>query len=194
MKLKNKYYILRHGQTKYQKENIEIIYPADANDKLEITEEGREKIKQQAKILKEKNIDLIFSSPYLRTKQTAEIINKGLQKEIIFDERLVDIQMGEFMGKSFFVYEKFFIEDKLGFTERPKDGENWKDVLQRVESFLNDVEEKYQNKNVLIVSHGDPAWLMAGYLNGLKTLDEFFATRKTEKNNLYPHTGDLIII
>lgn len=192
--MENKYFLLRHGQTKYQKENIKKIYPADSNDKLEITEEGRERIQQQAEILKDKNIDLIFCSPYLRTKQTAEIVNKVLQKEIIFDERLVDVDMGEFAGKPFSLYEKFFIEDKLGFTDRPKDGENWKDVLQRIESFLNDTEKKYQNKNILIISHGDTLWLMAGSLKELKTLEEFFTTRKTEKNNLYPHTGDLIIV
>lgn len=190
----NKYFLLRHGQTIYQKQNIEKIYPADSNDKLEITEEGKEKIKEQAEILKNKNIDIIFCSPFLRTRQTAEVVNKVLQKEIIFDERLVDMKMGEFAEKDTFVYDDFFINKKLGFLERPEGGENWKDILERIESFFSDVEQKYQNKNILIISHGEPLWLMAGYLKGLKTLDELLVTRKSKENNLYPHTGDLIII
>jgi broad specificity phosphatase PhoE len=192
--MENKYFLLRHGQTIYQKENIKKIYPTDSNDKLEITEEGKEKIKQQAEILKDKNIDLIFSSPYLRTKQTSKIVADIIGLEVMFDERLVDIKMGEFAEKPFSVYKKFFIEDKLGFKKRPKGGENWKDILERIESFLNEIEEKYQDKNILIVSHGDTLWLMAGFLKGLKTLDEFLATRKKEQNNLYPEIGDLIII
>jgi len=194
IKIKNKYFLLRHGQTIYQKEKIKLLYLESDNDKLTITEEGKEKIKQQAEILKDKNIDLIFCSPYLRTRDTAEIVNEVLQKKIIFDERLIDVKMGEFAGKSTDNYEIFFIRDRLGFSERPAGRENWKDILQRIESFITDVEKKYQGKNILVVSHGDTLWLMAGFLKGLKTLDEFFATRKTEKNNLYPHAGDLIIV
>jgi broad specificity phosphatase PhoE len=59
-------------------------------------------------------------------------------------------------------------------------------------SFLNDVEQKYKNKNILIVSHGEPLWLLAAYLKASRTADEFLATRKVKENNLYPDTGDLI--
>ena len=194
MQVKNKYFLLRHGQTIYQKENRNLIYLDEENDKLEITEQGKEKIKQQAERLKNKNIDLIFSSPYLRTRQTAKIVNKILQKEIIFDNRLVDIKMGEFAGKETLVYDSFFIDKKLGFTQRPKDGENWNDIIERVTDFLNDIETKYQNKNILIISHGDPLWIIAGILRGLKTLDEFLETRQTKDNNLYLDVGDFIII
>jgi isoleucyl-tRNA synthetase len=193
METKNKYFLLRHGQTIYQKENRDLIYLDTENFSLEITEDGKKMIEKQVKILEEKNIDLIFSSPYLRTKQSAQIASKILGKEIIFDERLVDIKMGEFEGKPTSVYDDFFISKKLGFTQHQKDGENWADVLKRMKEFFNDVEDKYQNKNILIVSHGEPLWLLAGFLKGFKTLDEFLSTRKT-KNNLYPEVGDLIII
>jgi len=194
MKLNNKYFLLRHGQTIYQKEDRKMIYYDNENASLEITKEGKERIKEQAEKLKEYKIDLIFSSPYLRVKQTAEIVSKATGRDIIYDERLVDIKMGEFSGKPTSVYKDFFVVKKLGFTQRPLDGENWKDVSERVESFLNDVENKYQGKNILVISHGEPLWLMAGFLNGLKTLDELLPTRKSKNNNLYPKVGDLIVI
>jgi len=198
--LKNKYFLLRHGQTKYQKEKIGLIYSKDEYFSLEITEEGREKIKEQAKKLKDlsaqagKKIDFIFSSPLLRAKQSAEIISNVLNLPVTYDERLVDMKMGEFAGKPTLVYDDFFITKKLGMAERPKDGENWVDILKRMKDFLNDIESKYQNKNILIISHGEPLWILAAYFNGAKTVDEFLATRRTKENNLYPHTGDLIEI
>jgi len=193
METKNKYFLLRHGQTIYQKENRDLIYLDNENYSLSLTEEGKQKIENQAQKLKEDKIDLIFSSPYLRTKQSAQIASEVLGKEIIFDERLIDIKMGEFEGKPTSVYDDFFLSKKLGFIQHQKDGENWADVLKRMEEFLNDVENKYQNKNILVISHGEPLWLLAGFLKGFKAVDEFLSTRKTE-NNLYPEVGDLIII
>jgi broad specificity phosphatase PhoE len=189
---KNKYFLLRHGQTIFQKDNIDKIYSDQEYISLEITKEGRDKIAKQAQILKEKNIDLIFSSPLFRTKQSAQIVADIIDKEIIFDDRLVDMKMGEFSGKATSLYDDFFLANKLGLKSRPKGGENWTDILERMNSFLNDVEQKYKNKNILIVSHGEPLWLLAAYLKGSRTADEFLATRKVKENNLYPDTGDLI--
>ena len=200
MEIYNKYFLLRHGQTIYQKENRDLIYPDNENSVLSITEDGRKKIEEQAEKLKDlsaqagKKIDLIFASPFLRTKQSAEIVSKTLGVEIIYDDRLIDMKMGEFAGKPTSVYDDFFLNKKLGLTQRQKGGENWVDILNRMTSFISDVEKKYQNKNILIISHGEPLWLLAGFFKGLKTVDEFLATRKTKENNLYLDVGDLLII
>ncbi|HQK63860.1 MAG TPA: histidine phosphatase family protein [Candidatus Staskawiczbacteria bacterium] len=192
MKTKNKYFLLRHGQTIFQKEKIERIYSDDEYVSLEITQEGREKIAKQAEILKEKNIDLIFSSPLLRARQSAQIVSEILGSPIIFDDRLVDMKMGEFSGQATSVYDDFFLIKKLGLENRPNGGENWVDILARMKSLIGDIEAKYENKNILIVSHGEPLWLWAAHSSGAKTADELLATRKAKENNLYPETGDLI--
>jgi len=31
---------------------------------------------------------------------------------------------------------------------------------------LKEIENNFENKNVLIVSHGDPLWLLEGYMKG----------------------------
>ncbi|MBZ0200522.1 MAG: histidine phosphatase family protein, partial [Ignavibacteriaceae bacterium] len=58
----------------------------------ELTPEGKEKFKKAVdgwKILIH-HVDHIVSSPYIRTKQTAEILAKGLKfnKDILFDDKL----------------------------------------------------------------------------------------------------------
>jgi len=192
MKLNNDYFLLRHGQTIYQKEQRRVNYPAKENFSITLTEEGKEMIKQVAEGLKGKAIDLIFASPFLRTKQSAEIVAGilGIGK-IIYDHRLVDINLGEFSGRPQEEHSNFFIDENERFDKRPAGGESWRDVMDRASSFLADVEKGYKGKNILIVSHGDPVWLMAGLLSGLKE-EEFLSTRKTEKNNLYPEVGELI--
>ena len=135
---------------------------------------------------------MIFSSPILRARQSAEIVSKALGLEVMYDERLVDMKMGELAGKPTSSYDDFFLIKKLGLSERPNGAENWVDILQRMKSFLQDIEAKYQNKNILIISHGEPLWLLAAHFEGAKTADEFLATRKTASNNLYPDVGDII--
>jgi broad specificity phosphatase PhoE len=193
MKLKNKYFLLRHGQTVYQRYGIRVNYPEGSDHTLGITPEGREMIKKSAEQLKPENIDLIFASPFLRTKQSAEIAGEifGI-KEINYDKRLVDIDMGVFAGKTYEEYEKFFVEKRERFIKKPEGSETWNEIIDRLKSFLAEVEQKHKNKNILVVSHADPIWLLAGVIRGFTKEDEFLETRKT-KNNLYPDVGELII-
>jgi broad specificity phosphatase PhoE len=196
MKTNNKYFLLRHGQTIYQKNSTRVNYPAGADSTLSITEEGEEMIKTAAESLKNKNIDLIFASPALRTKQSANIAAGILAiKEINYDERLVDINMGIFAGKTYEEYEEFFVEKRERFTKKPEGSETWNEILERLKSFLAEVEEKYKDKNILIISHADPIWLFAGLLKGFSKEEEFLATRKSgDAKNLYPNVGEIIYV
>ncbi len=73
----NTYFIMRHGEASHNVINV-LDLTGDPDNHL--TERGR----QQARDAKIKNIDLIFCSPFLRSCETAEIINKNFTP----DERL----------------------------------------------------------------------------------------------------------
>lgn len=192
MKLNNKYFLLRHGQTIYQKNGTRVNYPADADSTLSITKEGEDMIKSSAETLKNEKINIIFASPALRTRQSSGIAAEILGvKEIIYDDRLLDINMGEFAGKTYEDYENFFSEKMERFEKRPEGGENWNDIVARLKPFLKDIEKKYKGQNILIVSHADPLWLLAGILRGFTKNEQFLATRKAGFN-LYPDVGELI--
>jgi len=83
--------------------------------------------------------------------------------------------------------------EKPSFDNRPENGESWNDILSRVKSFLDEVEKKYKDKNILIVSHADPIWLMAGYLRGYKNESVFLEARKDRKNS-YPKLAQIIYV
>jgi broad specificity phosphatase PhoE len=191
MKFKNHYFLLRHGQTIYQKEKREILYKASEHFELELTEEGKKQIEAAAKILKNKKIDAIFSSDFLRTRQTAGIVLKELGLEPVFDERLRDINMGEFHGRSFLEYKNYFKDKKERFKKRTPGGENWEDVIKRLKAVIKDIEKEHEDKNILIISHGDPLWLLAGIIKGFKKEEDFLNIRDT---NFYPSVGQLMEI
>lgn len=86
-------YVIRHGQTDWN-----VMKKMQGSVDIELNEIGI----KQAYITKENldsiSIDVIFCSPLKRAKQTAEIINKGRNLEIIYDERLRERNYGEFEG------------------------------------------------------------------------------------------------
>lgn len=189
--MNNKYILLRHGETEYQAKNLDIIYPEKENPGISLTENGKEKIKAAAKELKREKISLIFSSDFLRTKQTAEIVAEELGLNITFDKRLRDTDFGVFQGKSGEEYGGFFSEEKEKFSKRPAEGENWKDVRKRAIAVVKDIEKKYKGEKVLIVSHADPVWLLAGCILGLS---EGELLKRRREGDLWPNVGQYIII
>lgn len=156
----NKYFVMRHGGTEGNLKEI-VSFKKQASDKL--TANGIKGVENSAEKLKYKKIDFIFSSPFTRTKETAEIIRKKLNlkdNQVIFDDRIKEIDPGEFDGKSWYEYHKHIYDSGPGWFDRKiKNGESFKDVYQRVADFLFEIEKKYKNKNILIITHGGPAWL-----------------------------------
>lgn len=180
--LKNKYFILRHGETIYQTKKKNFLYPADTSQ-IKLTKKGKEQIKTIAQKLKKAKIDLIYSSDTTRTRQTAQILSKELGVKINFDSRLRDVNLGIYQGR----IRKEFYQDfpKISikrFSKRPFKGENWSDVEKRMINFLKDIDKKYKNKTILIVSHGDPLWLLEGKIKGLEK--EELLKQKIEKKTI----------
>lgn len=164
MKLKNRYFILRHGQTIYQTKRKDFVYPPfPESPPIKLTKEGQKQIKKGAKLLKKERIDLIFSSDFFRTRQTAKIVAEGLNKGIHFDKRLRDVNLGIYRGGPKKDFDREFpIHSKNRFNKKPPKGESWLDCQKRMLNFLKDIDKRFKGKTILIISHGDPLWLLEG--------------------------------
>ncbi|MDO8558961.1 MAG: class I tRNA ligase family protein [bacterium] len=164
----NKYYILRHGLNHYQVEKQGWTYPWPEEKPVLLNKEGEKQAKKAAKELKDKGIDIIYFSDMNRTRQTAEIVNKELGAEIIMDKRLRDLNLGVCHGiKKVQFFHDFPKTLESFYGKKPEGGENWGEVRKRIVDFLNDVDKKHKNKTILIVSHGDPLWLLEGFCKGM---------------------------
>jgi len=116
------------------------------------TEEGKKEVLNSIPELKDKKIDLIISSDFMRTKETAEIVKKELglfDDNLIFDKRLWELCAGALDGKTWNDYWEVREKEK-GYFFKPEGGESHKELKSRVTSFLYDIEEKYKDKNILI--------------------------------------------
>ena len=180
----NKYYILRHGYSLRNHQKLVSSWPEVKP--LPLTEKGERQVKLAARKLKKEKIDLIFSSDILRTRQTAEIMAKELGAEIEYDLRLRDINLGDFNGKPTAEFYKVFNLRDL-FWKSPSNGENWPDCKRRMFEFVKNLEKKYKNKRILIVSHGDPLWLLEGALRGW-TNEQLWHSKEGHRN--YIETGE----
>lgn len=131
---------------------------------------GREEAYNTAKQLEGIKFDLIFCSPLRRTKQTCRILNKDKVK-VIYDNRILERDSGSMQFKkiSELDLDEWYALDKQVVY---KNSEGFKSILQRVESFLGEIKEKYFDKNILIITHGDVCKAIYAYLNNISDVKE----------------------
>ncbi len=181
---RNTYFLQRHGEAETNASGTLSSWPEPGE--FHLTEKGRGQVAEAAVLLKDKKIDMIFASDLLRTKETAEIIAKGLgDMSITFDKRLREIAFGSFNGGPVSAYEE--ARTKLDRLAEKADGaeETLNDVRRRMNAFMKELEATYHGKNILIVSHGDPLWMLQTMYRGLSK-DEILNWPH------YNHTGQFI--
>ena len=153
-----KIYLVRHGQTD---NNLNKLYNCQNED---INQTGIE----QAKVLREKikdlEVDVIYSSTLLRAKHTAEILNIN-NKEIIFDDRLVERNPGSLEGQPYEITDR---EEVWNYYSKNIYGtqETIPDLFKRVTEFLDELKEKKYD-NILIVAHSGVSKAFYAYFNGI---------------------------
>lgn len=153
-----KVYLVRHGQCD---SNVKQIYNYVNED---LNEKGIEQATELSKKINDIDYDVIISSPLIRAKHTAEIINVK-NKEIICDERLREREHGSLEGQSVEVtdredYWNYYTDKKYG-TE-----ESIPHLFARVKEFLDELSKK-EYSSVLIVAHSGVSKAFYAYFNGI---------------------------
>lgn len=140
-----KIYITRHGETEWNRED-KILGRTD----IPLNETGIRQAKAIAANLPE-TIDIILASPLKRAAKTAQIISETNGIDLLYDERLLEMNFGIYEGQSrtSAVYQG---EKRRFFARYPK-GESFLMVGQRVYNLLDEIFEKYEDKTVLLVTH-----------------------------------------
>lgn len=135
-------YFIRHAEPNYDNQN---------DRDRELSEKGMADRGLVSEFLKEKEIDVVLSSPYKRAvdtiKEFADTYGYEINQMDDFRERKVD---GGWID-DFHAFSKRQWED---FDYKLTDGESLNEVQQRNISALTQVLQKYQNKRIVIGSHG----------------------------------------
>lgn len=174
MKLNNTYYILRHGLSTSNTKNYFSAWPEKRISHL--VPDGKKQIKRAAQEFKKIGLDFIYSSDLYRTKQTSIIVSKTTKTKIVFDKKLREINPGIFNNTNNGDYSHFFKDNAERLKKRPPKGESLIDCQKRMIKAIKEIDKKHKNKKILIVSHGNPLWLLEGAIknwNNAKLLKEY---------------------
>ncbi|MCE7739003.1 MAG: histidine phosphatase family protein [Candidatus Heimdallarchaeota archaeon] len=144
-------FLVRHGETDHNKNRVIMGHlPTPLN------ETGKDQVKILADELKDKGIQLIYSSDLVRAVETAEIISLELNLPVKYTDKLREHTLGDLDGVG--------ISELLDEMESLKEfddlmtkhnGELTEDFMTRVwEEFRNIARENKEKDFVLIVTHG----------------------------------------
>lgn len=119
--------------------------------------------------------DRIFSSPLKRCVLLAESTLSN-QLEIIYDKRLMELNFGDWEGKTWDEIEKTDYAKKWfeDFTGVPcPGGESYQDLLGRAKNFLDDLKKDKTLNNPLIICHSGTIRAFYSIINHLEPKESF---------------------
>ncbi len=165
-----KIYLTRHSKTQWNEEKR-----LQGRKDSPLTQKGIENAIALKKYISHINFDYIYSSPILRAYDTAKLIFDN--QDIIQDKRLAEMNFGIFEGQK--ISDILKKDDKLyyqlwhepeKFTCIPH-GETYDQVIERVHSFLSDIESLPDNSQIMIVTHGMYFIVLLATMLGLEKKD-----------------------
>jgi broad specificity phosphatase PhoE len=185
--------LIRHGESagnvardKAEADELERIDIAERDVDVPLSQTGEEQAAALGRWIAEQPEDerptVLWVSPYLRAKQTAEIALKhaDLILPTVVDERLREREFGvlDLLTRRGIVAQ--FPDEaerrkRLGkFYHRPPGGESWSDVLLRLRTAIDDIRRDCPGERVLLVAH-QVVVLLARYVVERMTEEEILA-------------------
>lgn len=158
--LKNKYFIMRHGRSKANEQNIILSHPDAGTTDYGLVEEGRQQTKDSAMKAKHSGLldseTIIVSSDFTRTRETAAIVQEILgASDVVITPKLRERYFGLWEKKHSKHYQDVWDEDIKDAFHTIHDVESTAHVLDRTTALIQDLEKEYTGKKILLVSHGD---------------------------------------
>lgn len=147
-------YLVRHGQSVGNKKGTH------QTSKTPLSKDGITQAQKVAKRLKKLPIDLIYSSPFKRTKQTAEIISREVGLPVEYWQDLHEVLHPSEIEKSHkddpeakrikkLVNDNYYKGDwKYSDEESPNE------LLDRAKKVLDHLLDHHKEQNVLCITHG----------------------------------------
>lgn len=170
-KFKNRYFILRHGESKANVAHILLSHPKEGRVSYGLSPKGKKQVKFSVlKNKKSKLLDsdvIIYSSDFLRAKETAEIAGKLLGiKKINFHKNLRERYFGRYDKTSLDNIKKAWEHDEKNADHKHAGVESPNKVLKRTFALIGKLEKKHKGRKILLVSHGDVLQILHTYFSG----------------------------
>src|SRR3990167_5285261 len=181
-KLNNRYFIIRHGESKANVAHILLSHPKEGTISYGLSPKGKKQVRISVlKNKKSKVLDsdvIIYSSDFLRAKETGEIAKKLLGvKKINFHKNLRERYFGKYDKTSLDNIKIAWEYDEKNPNHKHKGVESPNKVLKRTLAVIAELDKKYKDKKILLVSHGDV----------LQILHTYFSKKPVSQHRKIPH-------
>lgn len=152
--------LIRHGETDW---NVEGRYQGQADPPL--NEKGRQQARAVAHKLENLGLELLYTSPLRRARQTAQIIGNALGLPIYVEPRLMEINQGEWETLLVTEIQARFPDLFQRWESDPwsvhiPGGETLAQVQERVYAAIDDILAKHRGSHIGIVAHRLPLALL----------------------------------
>ncbi|WP_013323707.1 histidine phosphatase family protein [Gloeothece verrucosa] len=146
-------YFLRHGETNYSRTGsyCGVLDP-------ELTPEGKEMAQAFANKYKSVPWSAIYVSPMKRTIATAQPLCEATGIEMQLRDGLKEMNFGQWESKTPEWVRQHYLDDYINWMTEPAwnpptEGETAVEVASRALLVISEIEAKYTNGHVLVVSH-----------------------------------------
>ena len=139
-------YVVRHGETIWNKER-----KVQGVSDIPLSENGIKEAEELKELIKSLNIDVVISSPLKRARDTARILVDS-KLPINTDDRIKERDWGMNEGALIDSVDRWDCWDVI-LNTKVQNIECIQDFMYRVSDFIEDIKERYKDKNVLVVTH-----------------------------------------
>ncbi|MCL1631226.1 histidine phosphatase family protein [Sporolactobacillus sp. CPB3-1] len=148
--------LVRHGETDWN-----AIGKLQGREDIPLNERGRKQAELVGRFLESQKFKAVFTSPLLRAKQTAEIINRHIGNLPLFeDSDFIEKAYGEASGMTIPERDRHFPDGKIPGMEPIAH------VRERVARGLSSVSAHFPGHRVLLVAHGGLINVILAMLSG----------------------------
>lgn len=168
--MKTKIFLIRHAECIG---NVEMKLAGRTD--FELTDKGVIQAEKIANCMKEKDLDIIYSSPLKRAKVTAEYIaNYSNIKNINISSNLIEIDYGVCDGVSWqeidekYPYIRKNWKEIYNYPIGIPNQESFEELQSRMAKEIKHIIEMHKGKTICIVSHGIAISSFLSYLYNMK--------------------------
>jgi probable phosphoglycerate mutase len=166
MELANTYLVLRHGRSAANDQHLIVSHAVNAIKGYGITPDGRVAVAASAKRAQTLGwaIDqqtCIVSSPFLRARESAQVVADLLDVDISLDDRLRERDFGDLELQEDRLYQDVWDADSKNPAHQNWGVESLLMVASRILDIINDIELGSSQRTILLCTHGDVASVLA---------------------------------
>jgi glucosyl-3-phosphoglycerate phosphatase len=172
--LKHKYYLVRHGFAFSNELGIIVSNIQNDSPKYGLTPRGKQQCSLACELflLQSKNTKtqkVILYSPFVRSKQTAETLNKHIKADYMVQSELLGERfMGDIELKSNQNASLVWAEDSKNSGSNYQNSESCNQVLSRMREVIAECEKSPQQCEFFLVSHADPINILDSWMRGFQ--------------------------